>query len=362
MPTNPTANGYFQALSYGDWRRHAEELDRLEGHEAWKVDPSSTDYDVELVRARLEQLDEARRAGDVERMLFLVRTSLTRGLGDMGNARLYRRSHVGTKVLIERYINSALATLDAILAKSARASYKAMDTRSMLERMLSARQAFGRSAMLLSGGAMLGLNHIGVLKALWEAELLPRIISGASAGSIVAAVLCTTTDEEIPTLLREFPYRDLAVFDREDDGVLRRFARLLKVGAVLDISHLTVALREFLGDITFQEAYNRTRRILNICVSSASMYELPRLLNYVTAPNVLIWSAVYDFTISFFPSLRSLKLMKYIYEITEQPPVPSRFYSPPLLFWSKIPKPAKPCPGTLLRSDTSTDPSITTFP
>lgn len=44
--------------------------------------------------------------------------------------------------------------------------------------------------------------------------------------------------------------------------------------------------------MTFQEAYNRTRRILNICVSSASIYELPRLLNYVTSPNVMIWSAV----------------------------------------------------------------------
>jgi TAG lipase / steryl ester hydrolase / phospholipase A2 / LPA acyltransferase len=51
-------------------------------------------------------------------------------------------------------------------------------------------------------------------------------------------------------------------------------------------------MQELLGDITFQEAYNRTRRILNICVSSASVYELPRLLNYVTSPNVMIWSAV----------------------------------------------------------------------
>ena len=51
-------------------------------------------------------------------------------------------------------------------------------------------------------------------------------------------------------------------------------------------------MKEMLGDITFQEAYNRTRKILNITVSSASLYELPRLLNYITAPNVLIWSAV----------------------------------------------------------------------
>ena len=281
-----------QASTYEDWRSWAGQLDHLEGHEAWKVQRDSSEYDVELVQSRLEQLDTARAACDLDRMLFLVRTSLTRGLGDMGNVRLYRHSHIGTKVLIESYINSTLETLKMILTLSARASYKAIDTRHMLEQVLAARQAFGRSAMLLSGGAMLGLNHIGVLKALWENQLLPRIISGASAGSIVAAVLCTHPDEEIPAILRDFPYRELSLFDQEDGGVLRRLGRLLKVGALLDVNYLSDALRDFLGEMTFQEAYNRTRRILNICVSSASIYEIPRLLNYVTAPNVLIWSAV----------------------------------------------------------------------
>jgi TAG lipase/steryl ester hydrolase/phospholipase A2/LPA acyltransferase len=51
-------------------------------------------------------------------------------------------------------------------------------------------------------------------------------------------------------------------------------------------------MRDLLGDITFQEAYNRTRRVLNIPVSSATLFEIPRLLNYVTAPNVIVWSAV----------------------------------------------------------------------
>jgi len=51
-------------------------------------------------------------------------------------------------------------------------------------------------------------------------------------------------------------------------------------------------MRRNIPDMTFQEAYNRTRRILNIPVSSSTVYEMPRLLNYLTAPNVLIWSAV----------------------------------------------------------------------
>lgn len=283
-----------QALSYEEWHQAAQELDRLEGHDGWKSVPDSPDYDVDLVESRRRQLDEARRRGEVDRMLFLVRTSLTRGLGDMGNVRLYQRAHVGTKDRIERYINTVLEMMETLLATSAQASYKAMDTKRVLEQVLSARQAFGRSAMLLSGGAAFGMYHIGVLKALWEARLLPRIISGASAGGLVAAVVCTHTDEQIPDLLARFPYGDLSVFEKtgDEDGVWRRLARFLKMGAFIDVTHLTRLVRELVGDITFQESYNRTRRILNICVSSASVYELPRLLNYVTAPNVLVWSAV----------------------------------------------------------------------
>lgn len=254
----------------------------------------SPHYDATLVQARLKQLDESRIRCDAERMLFLIRTSLTRGLGDMGNIKLYKHTHIGTKDLIERYITSALKTLDALLDVSARAKCDGLETKYILEQVLSTRQAFGRSALLLSGGATFGMNHIGVLKCLWEAHLLPRIISGASAGSIVSAVFCSRTDEEIPDLIANFTSGDLAVFDEEgnEDGVLRKVARFLKIGALFDISHLTRVMKDLLGEMTFQEAYNRTRRILNICVSSASLYELPRLLNYITAPNVLIWSAV----------------------------------------------------------------------
>ena len=138
------------------------------------------------------------------------------------------------------------------------------------------------------------MNHIGVVKSLFDAHLLPRIISGASAGSIVAAVLCTRIDDEIPQFLLDFCQGDLQVFEREgeEDSVLQKAFRFLTKGALFDISNLVRVMRNILGDMTFQEAYNRTRRILNICVSTASLYELPRLLNYVTAPNVMIWSAV----------------------------------------------------------------------
>ena len=281
------------AATLDEWRSCATQLDLLEGNNTWREQDTSTDYDHELVAARLRQLDDARISCDLRRMMFLIRTALTRGLGGMGDLRLYQHSHLGTKKLIERYIESCRATISAVVELSAQSGPE-MEAKKVMDDMIYARQAFGRSALLLSGGGTFGMNHIGVIKTLWEAKLLPRIISGSSAGSIVCAVLCTRTDDELPQTLRDFCHGDLAVFEPEgeENGILPKLARLLKYGAVFEVDHLVRVMKGLLGDMTFQEAYNRTRRILNICVSSPGVYELPRLLNYITSPNVIIWSAV----------------------------------------------------------------------
>jgi TAG lipase/steryl ester hydrolase/phospholipase A2/LPA acyltransferase len=284
-----------QAQSYDEWKAAAAALDTIQGNESWKLAHDSDEYNVALVSARLQQLEEARISCDVRKMVFLIRTSLTRNLGGMGHLRLYKHSHVGTKALIEKYIDSAQKLLTAVLEVSAKQGVDCpLEPNLLVEELLLARQSFGRSALLLSGGGTLGMNHIGVVKCLWQERLLPRIISGASAGSIVCAVLCSNTDAEIPKVLEEFCHGDLAVFEREgeEENLMKKIARFLKYGAFFDISLLSNVIRGLLGDMTFQESYNRTRRILNITVSSASVYELPRLLNYITAPNVMIWSAV----------------------------------------------------------------------
>jgi len=59
----------------------------------------------------------------------------------------------------------------------------------------------------------------------------------------------------------------------------------------MDIKLLEECVRSTVGDITFKEAYDRTGRILNITIVSTSRFELPHILNYLTAPHVLIWSA-----------------------------------------------------------------------
>ncbi|MBN2601762.1 MAG: patatin-like phospholipase family protein [Candidatus Marinimicrobia bacterium] len=47
--------------------------------------------------------------------------------------------------------------------------------------------SLGKTAVALSGGAALGLAHVGVLKALEEFNIRPAFLAGTSAGSIIGA-------------------------------------------------------------------------------------------------------------------------------------------------------------------------------
>lgn len=269
-------------------------MDELEGNNKWKETFESDEYDPVLILERMRQLEDARISCDVSRMLFLVRTALSRDLGNMSSSLLYQHTHAGSKNLIDQYITTALNTISTLLDLSGNDRCDSAEMQYILDQLLSARQAFGRSAVLLSGGGTFGMNHVGVIKALWEAKLMPRIISGASAGSIVASIFAAYPDDQIPAVIEAFPYGDLGVFEPEEAQLppLQKMTRFLKYGSVYDSCNMERVMKGWLRDMTFQEAYNRTRKILNICISSAGLYELPRLLNYITAPNVLIWSAM----------------------------------------------------------------------
>jgi hypothetical protein len=67
----------------------------------------------------------------------------------------------------------------------------------VLEFLKRARAAYGRTALCLSGGSMMGCYHFGTLWGMLETGTLPHIISGTSAGAVVGSILCTRTDEEL---------------------------------------------------------------------------------------------------------------------------------------------------------------------
>lgn len=139
----------------------------------------------------------------------------------------------------------------------------------------------------------MGLYHYGVAKCLYEEGMLPRIIAGSSIGSIFASFICTRKLEELKDMLIPENINLNAFYKKDQDFPLfRKLRRLLYEGYFLDNTVIKEFVRDNIGDVTFQEAYDKTGWILNITVTGYGEHDGYRLLNYLTAPNVLIWSAV----------------------------------------------------------------------
>lgn len=280
------------ATSFSKWEQACNRLDELEKNNAWKDTDESPLYDYKLIRHSLQELRSARESHDIKKLLYLIRTTWTRNYGNIGNVELYRHSHTGTKRLIEQYLEECKLCLREVTRVSEYTNE--INDKYILGMLIQTRKNVGRTALMLSGGGCFALFHIGVLASLLEQNLLPRIISGSSAGSIVASILCVNSNERIVELIQTIVEKEFKIFGSTDNSssFLNNLSRFLKFGTWFDNNNLKATMIEFLGDLTFKEAYNATGRILNITVSSESIHEYPRLLNYLTSPTVLIWSAV----------------------------------------------------------------------
>eukprot|EP00898_Chlorokybus_atmophyticus_P007615 jgi/Chlat1/7855/Chrsp66S07289 len=288
-----------RANCYDEWYQAARALDNLqvsandatmfvqslqyEGEDERKVDMRF--YDVELVEDRLQKMVKLREEGNIGEMVFCLRADLLRNLGGLCNPQLHK-SRLTTPHTIQEYIHEVTLQLKYVC------NYDFPDF--PLEEKLAffheTRHAFGRTALLFSGGAALGSFHLGVMKALVEHKLLPRVIAGSSVGSIVCSFTATRTQEELEAFFKG-PLPDMIFF--AEVGSLLRFARrLVTKGALHEIGTLQKRMRSLIGDLTFQEAFDISGRILGISVCSMRQHEAPRLLNYLTSPHVVIWSAV----------------------------------------------------------------------
>ncbi|POR31229.1 Putative triacylglycerol lipase [Tolypocladium paradoxum] len=302
------------AEAFEDWEEAALHLDSLLGLDLWRNNPTSKNYDWRLITDRLNSLVVARDENNFQLLVNLLRSGLVRNLGNITVPKLYNRSFSGTKYLIDEYITQVaesvedLSTLPTTFNAGLHGSGASALTNQMkLDFIHDTRQAFGRSTLVLQGGAIFGLCHLGVVKALFLRGLLPRIITGTATGALIAALVAIHTEEELPNILKADGI-DLTAFTgkaggeggnppREQtfrsrrDTLMRRIRRFSREGYFLDVTVLEDCVRANVGDLTFEEAYNRSKRILNITVATEGQGGVPTLLNYITAPNVLIWTA-----------------------------------------------------------------------
>ncbi|KAI9698869.1 MAG: hypothetical protein M1820_007376 [Bogoriella megaspora] len=292
------------AKAFEEWEAAAFQLDEILGNDLWRQNPASKVYDYRLIYERLQAIIEAREDDDIPSLVNLLRSGLVRNLGNITAPRLFNRAYAGTKLLIEDYITQvALAVNYVTTYPTSPVMGPAFTNQAKLDLLHDTRQAFGRSALVLQGGSIFGLCHLGVVKALHLRGLLPRIVAGTATGALIAALVGVHTEEELLKFLSGEGI-DLSAFyttatsgsgfGLKDNGLwatlLRRTKRFLRDGHFLDVKVLQQCVQANIGDVTFEEAYAKTKRVLNITVSPTGG-GVPNLLNYLTAPNVLIWSA-----------------------------------------------------------------------
>lgn len=270
------------AQSYEEWLLAAQSHDAASGMSEWRLEEPSDLYDHAQIRYRLDRLRKFRKQKDWAGLLYVLNEGIHGNMGGMGKSVLYRQAKSGTKVLIERYIQE----IDEALRLLAELPDKVIPVQQKLDFFYRSNVCYGRSALMLSGGGVLGFLHVGVVTELLKHDLLPRVVSGSSAGSIVAAALGAYTDEEMQRL----DFISLLESDGNDAaGLIRRW--LTGAGGRFTAENTEQLIAATIPDLTFAEAYAKTGRQVSITVAPAEPHQRSRLLNAVSSPNVYLRSA-----------------------------------------------------------------------
>ena len=272
-----------EAEKYPQWCELARSHDQLSGMQRWREVDQTPLYDHTSIRRRLDRLRNLRARHDDVGLLFTLNEGIHGNMGGMGSSALHHQALSGTKALIEDYVEEIVLALEHL----AELDSDQITLTEKLDFFYRANHCYGRSALMLSGGGILGFYHLGVVKALLENGLLPRVISGSSAGSMVAGVLGTHDDIELEK------FYDPAHVHVEAETEATVFERMLfGKNPTLDVHDLQGIVERLIRYMTFQEAYEKTGRQISISVAPAEPQQTSRPLNAIASPNVYIRSAV----------------------------------------------------------------------
>lgn len=191
------------ASNADEWLDAQHEIDRRSSSQEEPLCQRDRDFFAQL-QMRKETYERLQAEGDEYGLMFHLRAELMRrqagGAGYNRDGSTWLRKHGGARDRIHAYQAAVCNALRYIASGAAPDSSRPGQRLAFIN---ETRHAFGRTALLLSGGAAFGVKHLGVIAALHREHLLPRIICGTSAGSIVAATVCVKSNEELVGLLAD---------------------------------------------------------------------------------------------------------------------------------------------------------------
>lgn len=271
-----------QAESYVQWKDLALKIDEISGALAWKNDHESPYFDAQVIVHRLDLLKRYRAEKRILDLVHVLHEGLSYDVANIAHPMLFTQSCIGTKTLIEDYIAQVSASLEFIAAYTS----EEMSIEQKINFFSESQTAYGQPAIMFSGGATLGLFHTGVCKALYEQDLMPKVLSGSSAGAIMTAMLGVSNPAEVEQILTGDRFLGEALHFRKWRSIIKYS------GGLADVQFLKRFLKQNLGDLTFKEAYERSGLHINIAVAPYDASQEARIMNKFTSPDLMVWSAV----------------------------------------------------------------------
>lgn len=271
-----------EAETYDEWKNAAQAYDERNGLQRWKQHEKSRRYDFAAIRRRLDALQSMRKANDNHGMLFTLNEGIHGNLGGMGKSSLYQKAKFGTKQLIVDYVEEVTTTLKQL----AKPNIKGVSLREKIDFFHRAHLCYGQSALMFSGSGTFLFFHVGVLKALWEQDLIPDVISGSSGGAMIAAVAGSRKPEEIGDIFNA----EFLQFEDDIKAIVKNLAPGKKRN--LRKNDLIRIIERIIPDVTFEEAYQVSGLKINISIAPYEQHQKSRLLNAITSPNVMLREAV----------------------------------------------------------------------
>lgn len=267
-----------QAFDYESWLSHAQRLDQLTGGMAWREEVRSPYYPYELLQKQIATIREFKTNHQFESLIAFLQESLHLTLGELSDAHLYNVALTGTKHLIEEY----LAEIESVLDYLCDTELEGVSLEQKALLFKHAQKNFGVTALMLSGGGAFGIYHLGIIKSLLREGLLPRVISGTSMGAIVTGLVGTHTDQELEKILQEPEKHHFRPIKLNSLSGIRQHKALMQGEQLLECVTTNIP------ELSFLEAYKKTGRAINITVSPTRFGQRARILNYKTAPDVLV--------------------------------------------------------------------------
>ena len=238
--------------SFEEWDDVTRALDDLDPRKvAWRDNDESDSYAFQKTKAKTAFLQKLRTTGDIKGLIGFLRQDLVKNIGQVASPELYKVCRNGTKRNIERYHNEVIRCIQYVYY------YKGSKLRpeAKLKFFELAGWSYGKTALMLSGGAAFGKFHYGLIKALYELDLMPRIIVGSSAGSLCAAYIAVHKFEELHVLSDyEITFgKNALAWNFDSLWEMVKMISEKKIIASTDV--LKTFVRDTCKDLTFGEIY-----------------------------------------------------------------------------------------------------------